>query len=142
MKKSKKIKQILSKQLKQNKNFYLASGVVILIILASAILFINFNSSNAMDTSTLLSDQTVDNLKFSDAQFVNNKLTVVVSNTLEDSYRLKTIDVIFQDENYQEITTVKGYIGERLEQNDVKQLVVSTDVDLSLAFHIKYVINK
>lgn len=138
----KKIKQILNKQLKQNKRIYLTSGVVIAIIVTLSILFINFNFSKAIDTTTLLSDQVVDNLKFSDARFENNKLTVVVSNTLDDSYRLKTIDVIFQDENYQEITTITGYIGNRLEQKDRKQLVVSTDVDLSQAVHIKYIINR
>lgn len=138
----KKIKQILNKQLKQNKRIYLTSGVVIAIIVTLSILFINFNFSKAIDTTTLLSDQVVDNLKFSDARFENNKLTVVVSNTLDDSYRLKTIDVIFQDENYQEITTITGYIGNRLEQMDKKQLVVSTDVDLSQAVHIKYIINR
>lgn len=72
----------------------------------------------------------------------NNKLTVVVYNQLEESYNLKTIDVEFQDENYNEITKVVGYIGETIDNKDMKQLVVSTDVDLSNASHIKYIINK
>ena len=136
----KKIKQVLNN--KENKKFYITSIVVIAVVIVTAILLVSLNFSKATDTSTLLSDQVVDNLKFMNASFENNKLTVVVYNTLEDSYSLKTIDVTFQDENYNEITTVKGYIGSSIDQQDMKQLVVSTDVDLSGATHIKYTINK
>ena len=134
----KKIKQVLNK----NKKFYITSVVVIAVVIVTAILLTSINFSKATDTSTLLSDQVVDNLKFMNASLDNNKLTVVVYNTLEDSYSLKTIDVTYQDENYEEITTVRGYIGSSLEQQDMKQLVVSTDVDLTNAKHIKYAINK
>ena len=138
----KTLQQVLSEKLKKNKKSYIVSGVVIAIVIISAILLVNFNSSKAIDTSTLLSEQVVDNLKFMNASFENNQFKVVVYNTLEDSYSLKTIDVTFQDENYNEITTVKGYIGNTLEQKEMKQLVVSTDVDLTNASHIKYTINK
>lgn len=133
---------MVSEKLKKNKKVYIISGVVIAVVIISAILLVNFNSSKAIDTSTLLSEQVVDNLKFMNTSFENNQLKVVVYNTLEDSYSLKTIDVTFQDENYNEITTVKGYIGNTLEQKEMKQLVVSTDVDLTSASHIKYTINK
>ena len=136
----KKIKQVLNN--KENRKFYITSGVIIGIILVTSVLLISINFSKAADTSTLLSDQVVDNLKFMNTSLENNKLTVVVYNTLEYSYNLKTIDVTFQDENYEEITTIRGYIGNSLEQQDMKQLVVSTDVDLSNAAHIKYTINK
>lgn len=132
----------MSEKLKKNKKGYIISGVVIAVVIISAILLVNFNSSKAIDTSTLLSEQVVDNLKFMNASFENNRLKVVVYNTLEDIYSLKTIDVTFQDENYNEITTVKGYIGNTLEQKEMKQLVVSTDVDLTNTSHIKYTINK
>ena len=137
---TKKIKKILND--KTNKKFYITSGVVIGVIIVTSILLISLNSSKAVDTTTLLSDQVVDNLKFMNATLENNKLTVVVYNTLDDGYSLKTIDVTFQDENYNEITTVKGYIGPNLEKKDMRQLVVSTDIDLTGATHIKYTINK
>ena len=136
----KKIKQVLNN--KENRKFYITSIVVIAVVIITAMLLVSLNFSKAADTSTLLSDQVVDNLKFMNTSLENNKLTVVVYNTLEDSYNLKTIDVTFQDENYEEITTIRGYIGNSLEQQDMKQLVVSTDVDLSNAAHIKYTINK
>ena len=138
----KSLHQVLSDKIKENKQKYITSGVVIAVLIVTAILLISFNSSKAMDTTTLLSDQVVEDLKFTNTTLDNNKLTVAVYNTKEDRYSLKTIDVTFQDENYEEITTVRGYIGSSLEKQDTKQLVVSTDVDLTNAKHIKYTINK
>ena len=138
----KSLTQIIAEKVKKNKKKYLVSFIAIIIVIIGSVLLYNFTTSKAMDTTTLLSDQVVDNLKFMKTKLENNKLTVVVYNQLEESYNLKTIDVEFQDENYNKITTVRGYIGESIDNKDMKQLVVSTDVDLSNASHIKYIINK
>lgn len=138
----KSLTQIIAEKLKKNKKKYLVSFIAIIIVIIGSVLLYNFTTSKAIDTTTLLSDQVVDNLKFMKTKLENNKLTVVVYNQLEESYNLKTIDVEFQDENYNKITTVRGYIGESIDNKDMKQLVVSTDVDLSNASHIKYTVNK
>lgn len=134
--------QIVIDKVRANRKKYLVSCIVIVLVIVGSIFLYNFTTSKAIDTTTLLSDQVVDNLKFMNTKLENNKLTVVVYNQLEESYNLKTIDVIFQDENYNEITKVVGYIGETIDNKDMKQLVVSTDIDLSNASHIKYIINK
>ena len=134
--------QIVIDKVRANRKKYLVSCIVIGLVIVGSIVLYNFTTSKAIDTTTLLSDQVVDNLKFMNTKLENNKLTVVVYNQLEESYNLKTIDVEFQDENYNEITKVVGYIGETIDNKDMKQLVVSTDVDLSNASHIKYIINK
>ena len=138
----KSLTQIIAEKVKKNKKKYLVSFIAIIIVIIGSVLLYNFTTSKAIDTTTLLSDQVVDNLKFMKTKLKNNKLTVVVYNQLEESYNLKTIDVEFQDENYNKITTVRGYIGESIDNKDMKQLVVSTDVDLSNASHIKYTVNK
>ena len=138
----KSLAQIITEKVKKNKKKYLVSFIAIIIVIIGSVLLYNFTTSKAIDTTTLLSDQVVDNLKFMKTKLENNKLTVVVYNQLEESYNLKTIDVEFQDENYNKITTVRGYIGESIDNKDMKQLVVSTDVDLSNASHIKYTVNK
>ena len=138
----KSLTQIIAEKVKKNKKKYLVSFIAIIIVIIGSVLLYNFTTSKAMDTTTLLSDQVVDNLKFMKTKLENNKLTVVVYNQLEESYNLKTIDVEFQDENYNKITTVRGYIGESIDNKDMKQLVVSTDIDLSNASHIKYTVNK
>ena len=134
--------QIVIDKVRANRKKNLVSCIVIGLVIVGSIVLYNFTTSKAIDTTTLLSDQVVDNLKFMNTKLENNKLTVVVYNQLEESYNLKTIDVEFQDENYNEITKVVGYIGETIDNKDMKQLVVSTDVDLSNASHIKYIINK
>lgn len=134
--------QIVIDKVRANRKKYLVSCIVIGLVIVGSIVLYNFTTSKAIDTTTLLSDQVVDNLKFMNTKLENNKLTVVVYNQLEESYNLKTIDVEFQDENYNEITKVVGYIGETIDNKDMKQLVVSTDVDLSNASHIKYIINE
>lgn len=134
--------QIVIDKVRANRKKYLVSCIVIGLVIVGSFVLYNFTTSKAIDTTTLLSDQVVDNLKFMNTKLENNKLTVVVYNQLEESYNLKTIDVEFQDENYNEITKVVGYIGETIDNKDMKQLVVSTDVDLSNASHIKYIINK
>lgn len=138
----KSLTQIITEKVQKNKSKYIISCIVIGVVIVGSVLLYNFTTSKAMDTTTLLSDQVVDNLKFMKTKLENNKLTVVVYNQLEESYNLKTIDVEFQDENYNKITTVRGYIGESIDNKDMKQLVVSTDVDLSNASHIKYTVNK
>ena len=138
----KSLTQIIAEKVQKNKSKYIISCIVIGVVIVGSVLLYNFTTSKAMDTTTLLSDQVVDNLKFMKTKLENNKLTVVVYNQLEESYNLKTIDVEFQDENYNKITTVRGYIGESIDNKDMKQLVVSTDVDLSKASHIKYTVNK
>ena len=138
----KSLTQIIAEKVQKNKSKYIISCIVIGVVIIGSVLLYNFTTSKAMDTTTLLSDQVVDNLKFMKTKLENNKLTVVVYNQLEESYNLKTIDVEFQDENYNKITTVRGYIGESIDNKDMKQLVVSTDVDLSNASHIKYTVNK
>ena len=138
----KSLTQIIAEKVQKNKSKYIISCIVIGVVIVGSVLLYNFTTSKAMDTTTLLSDQVVDNLKVMKTKLENNKLTVVVYKQLEESYNLKTIDVEFQDENYNKITTVRGYIGESIDNKDMKQLVVSTDVDLSNASHIKYTVNK
>jgi len=82
-------------------------------------------------------DTTVDELRFIDAKLINNELNVMVQNTKANDYELATIDVVFKSGN-NEIDTVKGYIGEKLSPNEVKNLKVKTTADLSNVDNIDY----
>lgn len=124
------------------KRLCLISVVALVLIIVVSLLLTNLNHSKAIDNSELLSDQQIDNLKFINANLSGNKYTVVVYNTLDTKYNLNTIDVTFQDSNKQEIITINGYIGNVIDQKDMKQLVVETDEDLSKTKYIKYNINK
>lgn len=100
------------------------------------------SAMSSTNTTTLLKNQVVDNLEFSNATMDKNKLTVEVVNKSNDIYSLNSIDVKYLDSTGKEITTVNGYIGNTLEKDESYQLVVDTEDDLSNAYSIEYYINK
>ena len=131
------------KRLKENKPLYITSISIICILVVSAVTLLGFNiTHSSILTSELLKDKEVDNLVFSNADLNGNKLSVEVKNNNDEVYTLNTIDVVFKDESGSEITTLSGYIGNSLNKDDVKRLVVETDEDLSNSYSIEYKINK
>ena len=135
-------KQKILENIKKNKICWITSMGIILAIIIVSMVVIQTPSSKAFDTSGLLTNQTIDNLEFKNASFVENKLTVDVQNISNETYRLKNIDVTYLDSEGKEITTIKFYISDKIEKNDIKQLVVSTDISLDNAKKIRYTINK
>ena len=87
-------------------------------------------------------DTTVDNLRFTNANLVSNELTVYVQNTKSIDYELKTITVTFKDEAGNKIFSIDSYIGESISPNEIRNLDVKTDVDLSSTKTIEYTVNK
>ena len=131
------------KRLKENKPLYITSISIICILVVSAVVLVGFNiTHSSILTSELLKDKEVDNLVFSNADLNGKKLSVEVKNNNDEVYTLNTIDVVFKDESGSEITTLSGYIGNSLNKDDVKRLVVETDEDLSNSYSIEYKINK
>lgn len=130
--------------LQQIKKYILNEKVLLiaLILLALGLIIVHMASTRSSSVTPTYADQTVDNLKFSEAILSDNKLTATVTNTTSSAYSLKTITVTFLDSSSKEITKIKGYVGNTISANDSKQLVISTDVDLANAKSIAYTINK
>ena len=130
--------------LKQIKKYILNEKVLLiaLILLAIGLIITHMALTRSSSVTPTYADQTVDSLKFSEAILDGNKLTATVTNTTSNAYSLKTITVTFLDSSSKEITKIKGYIGNTISANDTKQLVISTDVDLSTAKSVAYTINK
>ena len=116
--------------------------LISLILLAIGLIIIHMASTKSSSVTPTFADQTVDSLKFSEAILDGKKLTVTVTNTTSTSYSLKTITVTYLDSTSKAITAVKGYIGNTIAANESKQLVITTDVDLTNAKSITYTINK
>ena len=126
-----------------NKKKLLFQSCAIILVALVAALIINFAMSHAdPNTASFLKDQQVEGLNFTRTEYENNTLKVMVENTLVEEYVLSTIDVTFLDQDGNEITTITGYIGHNIKVGDRKQLVVSTDIDLSQASSIRYTINR
>ena len=133
----------IRKLLKKDKKKLIIQGSIIVLIIALGVVIINFAVSHANPNSAdFLKDQRVDGLLFTRTKYETNKLIVIVKNESDEVYNLKTIDVTFKDNSGNEITTVNGYIGDKIEANGKKQLVVQTDIDLSNANTITYTVNK
>lgn len=115
--------------------------IVFAFVLILIFLIVHYSYAN-IEENAIYTNQTVDNLEFSDVSFSDNKLVVVVTNTLDSIYYLDTITVSFNDKDGNVIDSIDGYIGNKIKANGKKQLVVSTDVSLENAYSLNYKINK
>ena len=128
----------------EKKNKTVVKGVLLVVIFSIVLIGIGNSYSNV--EGAYLNDQTVSGLLFSDASLeYENGLTtytVDVSNTLEEEYNLKNINIIFKNKNNNEIVTLIGYIGENLKITDKKILEASVDKELKDIEAIQYIVNK
>ena len=109
------------------------------------ILLIFIIGKTLADSNTgYLRNQTVSGLSFEDANITyDNGVTTFTAKVYNESgseYTLKTINVILDSSN--KTTTLTGYIGESLENEEGKILRISIDDDLSDSTKLTYKINK
>ena len=124
-------------------NKLLIIEAVILVFVVGLLVVVKLNhTASSTSSDILLQDQEVSDLEFVDASLESNRFKVVVHNLLESDYNLKTIDIKFLDSNGNEVITLSGYIGNKIDANGMKELVTSTDADLSKAVTIKYFVKK
>ncbi len=124
-------------------NKLLIIEAVILVCVVGLLVVVKLNhTASSTSSDILLQDQEVSDLEFVDASLESNRFKVVVHNLLESDYNLKTIDIKFLDSNGNEVITLSGYIGNKIDADGMKELVTSTDADLSKAVTIKYIVNK
>lgn len=127
----------------KNKKIMLATlgGIALLLGILGII-----KSTFAIDDSEYLNVQIVDDLEFTNAfeNYTDNIYTfnVEVTNTKEEEYKLKTIDVVFKDKNNNEIEILNGYIGDSLGSKEKKILSVSVDKEIKDIGTISYKINR
>jgi len=133
----------LNKNLTKSQKRRLLGGLGCLFL---AIILIGIGASYSDPNSSYLSDQTVDNLEFKNANLVYengvSKYTAEVTNSLTTNYALKTINIIFKDSTGTEIENLIGYIGNNLTPGEVKLLDASVDRELTDIVTIEYRINK
>ena len=101
--------------------------------------------SLADPNSGYLRNQSVDGLSFENAELVYENgittFTAEVYNESGDVYSLKNISIQLTDEA-DKVTTLVGYIGDSLDEEEGTYLKASIDQDLSDIVSLEYVINK
>jgi len=126
--------------IKRNRKQAIILGSVFLVVIVGLIIGRTFSDPN----SGYLRNQTVDGLSFENAtlEYKDGVTTfeAKVYNESGSKYTLKTINVILDSSS--KTTTLTGYIGESLENEEGKVLRISIDDDLSDSNKLTYKINK
>ena len=126
---------------KKTKIILIAVSIIAIIAAVVIILTREVPSTTSASYEVVLDDVTVDNLRFVSGKITNNNLVVQVQNTTSTTYNLNYIDVTFKNGN-NNIITISGYIGESLESNEIRNLNIKTDVDLSNTNNVLYSVIK
>ena len=95
-----------------------------------------------MKDKEITKEQTVSGLKISDVnmQVVDGmtNFSAKVTNVSKDDKEVETVKIIVKDENKKEIAKLTGYVGATLKPNETKDIINTTDIDLSKAKSISY----
>ncbi|MBE6160969.1 MAG: hypothetical protein E7158_01935 [Firmicutes bacterium] len=139
------MKEIKPKTLDLNNKKFWIPFTIIVFIVACLIMWYIGKSHAASTGDGYFPVEVVDGLSFENSELncLESLCTykVDVYNTNENTYDLKTIEVIITDKDNNEISML-GYIGNTLEKDEGKILEVSIDKDLSNAKKVQYKINK
>ena len=126
-----------------NKKKITIISVLSILVIGIAIYFIG--KSVATVDSTILKDQVVDGLSFTNADLKVedgvSTLTVNVTNENKDTYSLKYVEIKLTDPS-DNIISLIGYIGETLSSDETRIINASIDKDVSTATKLEYIINK
>ena len=126
-----------------NKKKIAIISVLSILVIGIAIYFIG--KSVATVDSTILKDQVVDGLSFTNADLKVedgvSTLTVNVTNENKEAYSLKYVEIKLTDSS-DNIISLIGYIGETLSSDETRIINASIDKDVSTATKLEYIINK
>ena len=126
-----------------NKKKIAIISVLSILVIGIAIYFIG--RSVATIDSTILKNQIVDGLSFTDANLVYENgistLTVNATNTNKETYSLNYIEIKVTEESGNVITLI-GYIGDSIDSEQKKIITASIDKDITTATSLEYIINK
>ena len=138
------MKKLLNKINSMSRRNKIILGVCSLFVIGAVIIGLGVSYSST--ESGYLIDHEVSGLGFSNPELnINNGVstyTVEVTNTLRESYSLKNIDIVFKDGEGKEITTLLGYIGNKLNASETKIMEASIDIELKDIVSVEYKINK
>ena len=126
-----------------NKKKIAIISVLSILVIGIAIYFIG--KSVATVDSTILKDQVVDGLSFTNADLKVedgvSTLTVNVTNENKEAYSLKYVEIKLTDSS-DNVTTLIGYIGEALSSDETRIITASVDKDISDSNNLEYFIVK
>lgn len=116
--------------------------VSIIIVLIIGFLIIKNNQKDETPMPRQVEETVVEGIKISNAtvNYENNTstFTATITNTKEEPVELGIIDIIFKDENGNEIVTLKGLIDKKIDSNFSELINASTNIDITNYKTIEY----
>ena len=99
-----------------------------------------FYTNKANLNEKVIEDQVVDDINFTDTSVIYDRGITTLRTTLksETDITVKRISVIFKNKSGSEITTLEGYLDKNVKEET--DLVITSDIDLTDAYSIEYVI--
>lgn len=102
------------------------------------------NGTYANTSEDVIKDQEVEGLRFSNTSLImengRSKLTTEVKNLTGEDIDLQSFDILVKDKDGKEMVTLLGYVGEVIKADETRIITSETDVDLTKAAAIEYVI--
>ena len=103
-------------------------------------------NKTVIENKNVTKEQEVDGVKISDIQLsVSDGLstyTAKVTNESKKEINIEDIDIIVKDDKDKELVKMIGYIGGTIKPDETKEIISTTDMDLSKANLITYKVNK
>ena len=103
------------------------------------------NDTHANTSGDVIKDQEAEGLRFSNTSLImengGSKLTTEVKNLTGEDIDLQSFDILVKDKDGKEMVTLLGYVGEVIKADETRIITSETDVDLTKAAAIEYVIN-
>ena len=97
-------------------------------------------------SKNVIKEQTVEGLKIGnvDLNIVDgiSSFTASVTNTTDKDIVVEQVDVTLKGKDGKELITLPGYVGGTIKPNESKNIISTTDMDLSKADSVAYKINK
>ena len=123
----------------------------ILIVMISILFLTGCGSKSTISNSKLnnneniIKDQTINNFSITDISLNYKKgtstLKLTITNTLDQDVNINKFEVVFKTENGSVITTLDGKVIDSMKANESITLTLNTDVNLSEAYSVEYVID-
>ena len=102
------------------------------------------NGTYANTSEDVIKDQEVEGLRFSNTSLImengRSKLTTEVKNLTGEDIDLQSFDILVKDKDGKEMVTLLGYVGEVIKADETRIITSETDVDLTKAAAIEYLI--
>lgn len=134
--------------IKRHKKQSIIVAIVLIIIIIAIVIALTLTSNSkgknlsqntdqisAITTEGIIKEEEYKGLKFTNISLIKEKnmytMTLDVTNTTNEAIEIQKVNIPLKDKKGNEIITLLGYIGDKLEPKETRTITASTSSDLS-----------